>query len=103
MCSAYDRDFPAPADHHLPLSGKRQVHPGAVGYHGFLPFVPLKNYFPSAQQGKFLRSCRAIDPICKMTVDEKTAKFTSEYKGKRYYFCSPGCKQKFDADPAKYA
>jgi YHS domain-containing protein len=45
----------------------------------------------------------AIDPICKMTVDEKTAKFTSEYKGKTYYFCAPGCKKKFDADPSKYA
>ncbi|HOX34807.1 MAG TPA: YHS domain-containing protein [Methanoregulaceae archaeon] len=45
----------------------------------------------------------AIDPICKMTVDEKTAKFTSEYKGKKYFFCAPGCKKKFDADPAKYA
>jgi YHS domain-containing protein len=45
----------------------------------------------------------AIDPICGMTVDEKTAKFTSEYKGKKYYFCAPGCKKKFDADPVKYA
>jgi YHS domain-containing protein len=44
----------------------------------------------------------AIDPICKMTVDEKTAKFTSEYKGKKYYFCAPGCKKKFDTDPQKY-
>jgi YHS domain-containing protein len=38
-----------------------------------------------------------------MTVDEKTAKWKSEYKGKTYYFCAPGCKRKFDADPAKYA
>jgi len=45
----------------------------------------------------------AIDPICKMTVDEKTAKFTSEYKGKKYYFCAPGCKKKFEADPTKYS
>ncbi|MEN6610225.1 MAG: YHS domain-containing protein [Methanoregulaceae archaeon] len=45
----------------------------------------------------------AIDPICGMTVDEKTAKFRSEYKGKTYYFCAPGCKKKFDGDPAKYA
>lgn len=44
----------------------------------------------------------AIDPICKMTVDEKTAKFRSDYKGKTYYFCAPGCR-KFDADPGKYA
>lgn len=45
----------------------------------------------------------AIDPICKMTVDEKTAKLKSEYKGKTYYFCAPGCKKKFDSDPEKYA
>jgi YHS domain-containing protein len=44
----------------------------------------------------------AIDPICKMTVDEKTAKFTSEYKGKKYYFCAPGCKKTFDSEPEKY-
>jgi len=45
----------------------------------------------------------AIDPICRMTVDERTAKFKSEYKGKTYYFCAPGCKKKFDADPEKYS
>ncbi|MCK9406351.1 MAG: YHS domain-containing protein [Methanothrix sp.] len=44
----------------------------------------------------------AIDPICKMTVDEKTAKFKSEYKGKTYYFCAPGCKKAFDENPEKY-
>lgn len=45
----------------------------------------------------------AIDPICGMTVDEKTARFRSEYKGKTYFFCAPGCKKKFDQDPGKYA
>ena len=45
----------------------------------------------------------AIDPICKMTVDEATAKFVSDYKGRKYYFCAPGCKAAFDADPEKYA
>ena len=44
----------------------------------------------------------AIDPVCKMTVDEKTAAATSEYKGKKYYFCAVGCKKTFDADPEKY-
>src|SRR3989337_2116115 len=37
----------------------------------------------------------AIDPICKTTVDEKTA-FKSVYKNKDYYFCSENCKKKFD-------
>ena len=44
----------------------------------------------------------AIDPICKMDVDEKTAKFKSEYKGKTYYFCAPGCNKEFDENPEKY-
>ena len=26
----------------------------------------------------------AVDPICKMDVDEKSAKWVSEYKGKKY-------------------
>jgi len=45
----------------------------------------------------------AIDPICKMEVDEKKAKWSSTYKGKTYYFCAPGCKKRFDASPDKYA
>ena len=45
----------------------------------------------------------AIDPICKMEVDEKTAKLTSEYGGKKYYFCAPGCKKAFEENPKKYA
>lgn len=27
----------------------------------------------------------------------------SDYKGKRFYFCCPGCKPAFDKNPAKYA
>lgn len=44
----------------------------------------------------------AIDPVCKMEVDEKTAPAKSEYNGKTYYFCAPGCKKSFDEDPARY-
>ncbi len=44
----------------------------------------------------------AIDPVCKMKKKKKTAKFRSEYKGKTYYFCAPGCKKAFDAEPEKY-
>jgi YHS domain-containing protein len=44
----------------------------------------------------------AKDPVCGMTVDEEKATATSEYKGKTYYFCAPGCKASFDKDPEKY-
>lgn len=45
----------------------------------------------------------AIDPICKMEVDERTAKWTSVYQGRTYYFCAPGCKRRFDSDPEKWS
>lgn len=46
---------------------------------------------------------QAIDPVCGMTVDPKTAKGgRSTHGGHDYFFCNPKCKSKFDADPAKY-
>jgi YHS domain-containing protein len=44
----------------------------------------------------------AIDPVCHMQVDEKTAPAKSEYKGNTYYFCAKGCKIAFDKNPEKY-
>jgi len=44
----------------------------------------------------------AIDPVCNMEVDEAKAVATSEYKGKKYYFCAAGCKKAFDQFPEKY-
>lgn len=43
------------------------------------------------------------DPVCGMQVDEQHAAGTSEFNNKTYYFCSQGCKQKFDAHPDQYA
>jgi Cu+-exporting ATPase len=42
------------------------------------------------------------DPVCNMDVDPATAAGSSEYKGQTYYFCSPGCVKRFNADPEKY-
>jgi len=44
----------------------------------------------------------ATDPVCKMQVDESKAAGKSQYGGKTYYFCSPACKTKFDANPSSY-
>ena len=44
----------------------------------------------------------AIDPVCGMQVDESSAKNTSVFDGGTYYFCSAGCKKKFDANPSAY-
>jgi YHS domain-containing protein len=44
----------------------------------------------------------AIDPVCKMEVDEEEAPGHSEYDGKDYFFCSKTCEQKFEQDPGQY-
>jgi P-type Cu+ transporter len=41
----------------------------------------------------------AKDPVCGMQVDEETAAGWSVYQGKTFYFCSTGCKAKFDQNP----
>ena len=48
-------------------------------------------------------STMTTDPVCGMPVDPATARHTSQYEGQTYYFCSPGCKGAFDADPRRYA
>lgn len=46
--------------------------------------------------------CMAVDPVCKMDVNEKEAQWKTEYQGKTYYFCAPGCKKAFEENPQKY-
>ncbi len=43
-----------------------------------------------------------IDPVCGMSVDPNAGKPSAEHGGKTFWFCSNGCKAKFEADPAKY-
>jgi len=45
----------------------------------------------------------ALDPVCGMTIDPAKAAATSTYRGETVYFCMPGCKTKFDANPEAYA
>jgi Cu+-exporting ATPase len=93
---------------------------GVLGEHGFLnPILAaaamavssitvvsnslrLRSFRPPQLDNKEGGDIMAIDPVCKMKVDEKTAAATSEYKGKKYYFCAVGCKKAFDTNPEKY-
>ena len=45
----------------------------------------------------------ATDPICKMSVVEADARYTSMHESKKFYFCSAACKQQFDKNPQKYS
>src|SRR5215471_17594991 len=44
------------------------------------------------------------DPVCGMDVNPRDASGGStQYAGKTYWFCSPSCREKFVADPKRYA
>lgn len=42
------------------------------------------------------------DPVCGMWVDTEKARGTATYKDKTYFFCSPRCVEKFNAEPENY-
>ncbi|MFZ1376370.1 MAG: DJ-1/PfpI family protein [Geothrix sp.] len=42
-----------------------------------------------------------ICPLCEMEVDKKEA-LHEVYRGRTYYFCSAGCKKRFDATPQRF-
>ena len=43
-----------------------------------------------------------IDPVCGMKVDEAKASARFDYEATTYFFCHPGCQQKFAANPQAY-
>ena len=43
----------------------------------------------------------AKDPVCGMMVDEKKAKFKSDYNGKTFYFCAAILQNHFRQRPSK--
>ncbi|WP_280944530.1 heavy metal translocating P-type ATPase [Methylobacterium sp. C1] len=45
---------------------------------------------------------RVKDPVCGMTVDPHATEHRAEHDGHPYYFCSNGCRAKFEADPFRY-
>jgi len=44
----------------------------------------------------------ALDPVCGMTVDVATARYSSAFNATTYYFCSAGCLERFEAEPAGF-
>lgn len=45
---------------------------------------------------------KVTDPVCKMKINKEKAKFSIDFDGQKYYFCSQNCKEKFEKDPKKY-
>ena len=42
------------------------------------------------------------DPVCNMQLDERHVKKSLDYEGRRYYFCSVGCRAEFERHPEDY-
>ena len=49
-----------------------------------------------------LNTPQAIDPVCGMKVDPQKAPANAQWNGKNYYFCNPGCQDRFLAEPLQY-
>ena len=45
----------------------------------------------------------ATDPVCGMTVPADGSRPSSAWQGRTVHFCCPGCRARFEADPAAYA
>ncbi|MFQ6081337.1 MAG: YHS domain-containing protein [Candidatus Bathyarchaeia archaeon] len=82
----------------LGFMGDRKLMRGSHGGHG--------GYEGGCCGGGHTRSKKvkkaAGDPVCGMEVNEKTAKYKAEFKGKTYYFCSSTCRSMFKKDPGGY-
>jgi len=44
----------------------------------------------------------ARDVVCGMMVEIATARHSTEYQGRKYYFCAPSCKAQFEKNPAAF-
>jgi len=56
----------------------------------------------SRQGGEMGAQAQAVDPVCGMTLDPATTEHRSDHKDRIYYFCSSGCKARFDSEPDRF-
>ncbi len=43
-----------------------------------------------------------VDPVCGMNVPINMTDLVAAYQGCNYHFCAEGCRNAFEANPAKY-
>ena len=44
-----------------------------------------------------------IDPVCGMTVEDSESALRTTHRVRSYVFCSTACRDRFTADPDRYA
>ena len=52
--------------------------------------------------GNLTKSSHHVDPVCHMQVKEGAKRFTFEWSGQTYHFCSKQCKDLFESDPLAF-
>ena len=97
----------------LHIVAKNQGQAVADGIARVIQYRPNAPIYPAQTPGKFVPSSKPVsktgahkldshvDPVCGMKVTDD-AKFTSEYHGHWYGFCSDNCEKAFVAHPAQY-
>lgn len=58
--------------------------------------------FDTAPDTALPRDRSATDPVCGMSVTVETAKHVVSHDGETHYFCSAGCREKFETRPELY-
>lgn len=64
--------------------------------------VFVDTYLRLEQTDQYQRISLVTDPVCRMRFRKSIASAETEYAGDTYYFCSPGCYEKFIASPQQY-
>lgn len=85
------RRRPRPATHH----GRAQAdHAGR-----FPTTKPIQQGSPDEKEHVM---ATVTDPVCGMTIEEPAAAGSTTHEGTTYYFCSPACQERFEAEPDAY-
>jgi Cu+-exporting ATPase len=77
---------------------------GAGHYSLLMAMTDHKHMADPSHSGCTVRGdhVHAIDPVCGMSVDPRTAKHRFAYNGQQYFFCSGRCRERFEAEPDKF-
>jgi len=78
----------------LPGAG---LHPGEIAFSVMAELLEVRRQHIGMVPVEAAPRAEAIDPICGMTVDIATARYSSERNGQTFYFCSAGCQSSFEA------
>lgn len=97
-CSKSPEEPAVPAMDHAQMTPSKTVDNQSVNTKSEESASSVTNGFPQ----KPAVGTKAVCPVMKNEFSVTANTQISEYKGKFYAFCCPGCKPQFEQDPEKY-